>query len=552
MTDVSIRPGMTDTDLKTLERAAIAAGRGTTQDAPLRVVVEPGTHDLMLNQFKLTASFRDVSSEGAVFQGTGAPKNNRSLWLATDATHVVWHGGEVAGADLASVTSRLGTSVQTIHGVTFRDYDSSNDGIGSSNFEGDTLKASARMGLPTKAAPWITHLRSCNFHDWTGRVNTHPIYIHGRYGELHVDACEFAGGFESSALKTTRNVITVRDSRFFGETRQLRGEAPTGERSFSKFIDVPSCSELVVSGCQFFGGYHGSRFGGVSHMIALRNRRDLWGADDIPPADVHWEGGGSVSPIKLKFVDSNVRSGSSRGVYATLGDLVLAISPASVYARTGLAGDLDSWDVTILAGEVPASGRYDLTIRADDGVTRPACKPVRLTVYRDDQYLLVSSFYDATPSKLGLQVNADYWESLGDLADPQNPHSLKAWISDCDFERLQNPDIDPQYRGECHAIRLFGTHPLTAVKQFSINNYLHPVMPTWQDRSTAFVYGNTYAGWRENERYLDISPEGEYRAIDKLWGHNRPAPLVPVPAPRIVQVQPEVATYSRRPGWFRT
>jgi hypothetical protein len=543
--DIIIRPGMSQTEIRNAETVANAAGRGNVIDAPLRIKFESGDYDLRMNSFVFRSPYREIDARGAVFKGTGIPKENAKFSAISDATKVICAGGTVVAADVANLTSRLGTSIQELHDMSFLEYDSWEDGLSCNNYEGDTLKASSRLGVPTKQEPWITSLNGCKFINWSGAVSTHPVYLHGRYGELHVNSCIFAGGRGSSALKTTRNVLSVRKSKFYSEIALLNGAVPVGgSRALNKLVDVPSCSSTIISDCEFHGAYH-PEVGGLYYMVAIRTRRDLWSDDvDLSPADVHWERftQAGPNPIIVPFVDTNVKIDGSVGVYAELNGNKLQTAPKPING--------DNWQVTILPNEVPANGTYSLIIKASDTVKRPQCKPIRLTFVSTSTHRLVSSFINASVETLSKYLDESWWSNLGDLSSPTNPLTHKTWISNCKFVRHPTPQLSNRRgRGRIAGIWSFGAYPIEAKVQFSVQNRIHPVPRTWQDRSTVFTYENKFEGWLEGEEYMGVSSDGAYRPdYDLLHGINPPEPLNPSPKPRIIEVQPQVVT--QMPSWF--
>jgi hypothetical protein len=500
MYDLTVTPGMTDAKVRAAETAS---DRGFTEDAPLRVLVEGGTHDLLTNAIPLTRPYRVIQAVGAEFRGTGDPKHNRALMMLSDATVVTCEGGSVVGADVRPFTQNPGRCEQSLVGMTFADYDAAVDGIGTPGSEGDTLRSSSRKGAPTKEAPWITRLENCSFIDWAGASTTHPIYLEGRYGELHVVGCTFAGGRDSSALKTTRNVLTVRRSQFFGESKQLRGESPDGSRSFSKFIDLASCSDAAIENNIFYGALQG-KAGGVSEMIFSRARRSLWASDDPPPADVHYER--HINPperwadVLVDASNMNLEFDSEGVFYATLDDARLSTPP--------VCSGKDNWLVKITPEEA-IEGSYRVGVWREGTVKRRAHLRPRITIYRDAQHLFVSSFIDATKVKLGRYAKDDWWDTA--------PKFRKV-IRSNRFVREHNPRFSPLMRGKLYAYRDDGTYPGTAVRQFSTNNCVHPIPQGWCDRSIADLENNTFVGWRKNEDYTRIWSQGLTRPDDIKHG----------------------------------
>lgn len=546
---ITVTSATTQLGLAEAEKKAVAAGAGT-EDNPLKVLVEAGQYDTAVMPLKLTAKHRLISAHGATFIGNPDPKLARAIAPWSDAVTCRHNGGEVVRCDVSPFnTPKMngGPSKQIIEDVVFRDYSASKDGLGAPGVEGDTLRGNARAPHPTKEAPWHTEIRRCEFYEWAGKVITHPIYLEGRYGVGIFEDNLFAGGQDNSALKTTRSLVIARRNKFYGERPMRDGALPTGKMSFSKFIDTVSCSEVIVTGNEFHGAYQGGKYGGTTDMVFLQPRRSLWGTDDPGPADVHYEKHlappTAFQPVQVPFSTTQL-----------LGPALVVVTLNGKVAEHSTAAHVkgDDWDVTIAPQDLPGSGHYALGLEyspAAPVVKRKSYKRVSLTVYRDDTSLLVSSFLRSTPESLSRYVKPDYWLQLGDLLDPENPHSVKAYISGNRFIRYENPGLTTA-RGKQNAIRMDGSYPINALRQFSSENKVHPAPPEWRERLVGFLCENEFIGWKPGEPYVRTSSMAGVRPGDAKYGigdgchwfteENEPA------GPAIITLPDGI------PGWFKT
>lgn len=554
MTEIRAFPGMTRDQLRAAEKAS---GRGSTPDAPLIVRFEPGVYDMRVQSFSLQADYRVILAHGARFEGptSGSRQGVQKFEAPCNAIDATMEGGELVGTDVGGLAARRTACRQLFRGVSFRDVSASQDGLGCNNWEGSTLKASSRAWVPTRDEPWVTEIEGCEFIDYAGHTITHPIYLHGRYGELHVRDSIFAGGHGSSAVKSTRNVNTVRRCKFYSESRMLRGEAPIGERSFGKFIDVPAAGEVVVSDCEFYGAFQGSgsagAVGGTTHMVAIRNRRDFWGDDAIPAADISYQRSleGAFNAFRLRYRDCGLHYTAGSAVVDLDGRQLRTLAVPSYPNYSDSINDVDSWEVTVYPDELPVSGSWRMGIEPVTGRSKRANARLKFTVYRDAQHLLVSSMVTASPETLGAWAKPEFWSPFGDLRDPSNPNTYKAWLSGNRFVRVQNPAN--RLRGTLLAIWTEGLYPAEATRQFAVTNRLHPVPSTWVDRSTVFECENTFEGWAPDETTTRVDTLGDFRDWgDERWGDGGEF-LENPPMPTLVTVEPEVVLSTRKPEWFK-
>lgn len=535
MTDITITPDTTPAQLKAAEAAST---RGSTEDAPLRVTVAPGVYNLAFNKLALTKPHR-------VIEGAGAVLTNGETSIAGNARTLVVDGLTVDGADFGSLGGVPLRTEQRFVGLTCKNLQKARDGFGSNSLEGETLKGSNRLGTPTRDEPWVTRFERCHIEDWTGAAGTtHPIYLHGRYGELYVEDCVFAGG-ASSAIKTTRNKLVVRRSKFYAESKMLRGEQPTGERAFSKFIDVPSASEVILTDNEFHCARRDTSGNGSGVTIAVwfNARRSLWSTDDPSPSDITYQRD-TLTPFEVEFSATNLQYDRT-GVHATLGGKRLRTPPRSKYLTVEARPIYsDVWYVTIHPDEID-TGTFALGIEADG--KRNAYRKPTLACWRDARHLLVSSFAGATPDSVSRYALPDYWQQVGDTADPLNPELFHKYLSRNKFVRHHNPAWTR--RVKCEPFRDEGTYPIAELKQFAIQCKWHTVPPEWRERSATWMYENTFEGWTAEElaEYgFSLAPNAfNVERGDEVWG---PGPILDdPPAPRLTFVQPE----ARDPVWMK-
>jgi len=554
MYDLVVSPGMGREALRVAEAAI--TDRGRTEDAPLRIKIE-GTHDLMVNDFPLRSLHRVIDARGAVFQGTGLRKANRDFAGLANGHTIVCEGGSVVAADVVGFGGPT-VSEQLLVGMTFSDYlGLSQDGLGCSGAEGSTMSIS-RSGIPSRDRPWKTTLDGVTILDWVGTAGTtHPTYLHGRPGEFHIINSVLAGGQSCSLLKTTRSLMTVRKSKLYSESCMVRGEPPQGISSAGKMIDVPSGSTLIVSGVEFHVSRH-QKVGGTTNVLWRNPRRSLWSSDEeMAPSDIVYQKG-ALAPFMFLFTATKLGIDAADSVYVTLTSLetgesrIVQARPVCVYSRNPRPINNDLWEVTISPDEVPVSGRFALGIeRADGGRRWPYTKPI-LTVFRDAEHLMVSSFAEATPEKVSRYALPDYWETLGDLDNPENPNTIKAFISGCLIKRHHNPLLGSQ-RPKISMLRVDGTYPIDAVKQFSLNSKAHPVPANWKERAVMFEGDNTFEGWTDEELVEDKYSAGRWsfrEGYDEVWGTGGTILMDP-PEPLIIPVAPIEEVTRRLPEWFR-
>jgi hypothetical protein len=529
--DIYITPSTSKDDLK----AKLAAtSRGKTEDAPLRVSIEPGTYDTLFNPIDLPKRpFKVINAYGAEFTNGSAFKG------CSDSRYLVCEGLELNGTDMAPLRGNPERETHLFKDMKMSNWKKCQDGFGTDGLEGSTLKNSARRGTPTKDNPWITTFENCSFIDWSGTGGiTHPIYMHGRYAELHINKCLFAGGFKASAVKTTRSLLTVKNSKFYSESKMLRGEMPDGTDNFSKFIDVPSCSESVISNNEF----HAGRFGtnkGTTMMIWFNPRRSLISSDDPTPMDLDYQKDqdGNFNPVEVLFEVTGINY-DAVDVYPTLNGRRLRTPARSAYLEDPRPLNKSSWYITIYPDEVE-SATYQLGIERADGGKQISYRKITLTIYKDQKHLLASSFVYGTPESLGRYASEEYWANLGDLADPLNPNSIKKWISGNKFVRYHRPEISA--RPAMWPIRDDGTYPITDVKQFSTNSLIFPVPSTWIDRSTTFMSDdNVFEGWNEREmadpeKFIRMGGMDYREGFDQIFGTGGTIMKNP-PPPRIITV----------------
>lgn len=539
MNDITITP---DTTAPQLKAAEAASARGTTEDAPLRVTVMPGVYDLAFNKLALTKPHR-------VIEGPGAVLTNGETAIAGNARKLVIDGLTLDGADMGSLG---GVPLRTTHdfiNVTCKNLQKARDGFGCNSLEGETLKGANRLGTPTKDEPWVTRFSRCHIEDWVGAAGTtHAVYLHGRYAELIFEDGVIAGG-ASSALKTTRNVLKVRRSKLYAESRMLRGELPTGERALSKFIDAPSSSEVILTDNEFHCSRRDTSGNGAGITIAVwfNARRSLWSTDDPSPSDITYQRD-TLTPFEVEFSATNLQYDRT-GVYATLGGKRLRTPPRSKYLTVEARPIYsDVWYVTIHPDEID-SGVFALGIEADG--KRFAYKKPTLTCWRDARHLLVSSFAGATPELVSRYALPEFWQQLGEPADPLNEQTFKKYVSRNRFVRHHSPAWTKRVKVE--AIRDEGTYPIAELKQFAVQCKWHTVPPEWRERSVSYLYENTFDGWTAEEfaEYGIVLAPNQFNVErgDQVWG---PGPIHDNPeAPQLVRVQPQSEVVSRDPAWMK-
>ena len=135
-------------------------------------------------------------------------------------------------------------------------------------------------------------------------------------------------------------------------------------------------------------------------------------------------------------------------------------------------------------------------------------------------------------------VADDFWKDVraSALADPANACTFKHYVSFNQFEQVAGslPVI---------ALRDDGTYPAEAMSQFSPYVRIKRNHALWAERSTSFLYSNTYVGFDANPRKYRLDNEPNVREIEPLafWPRSGPDDF-----PRVVD-----DLGKELPPWFK-
>jgi hypothetical protein len=94
-----------------------------------------------------------------------------------------------------------------------------------------------------------------------------------------------------------------------------------------------------------------------------------------------------------------------------------------------------------------------------------------------------------------------------------------------------------------YAVRDDGTYAAKATSQFSTTVNIYRTSPFWSERSTNFLFGNTFEGFNEGRSLYELNREPNVRYIEPLsyWPRNGPDQY-----PRVVETPGE-----ELPPWFK-
>lgn len=504
MSELVLTPQTTRDDLRAILRTH---PDGHSELAPLGVRFAPGEYDLATigHPYEIPRAFKNVTAYGATIR-------NGTLGALSDARVLRALGFTLVGADIAPLGGDPDSAQyhEFADGV-FRDTEGSRDGIGCDGAEGDTLGRTARRGAPSRLNPWIMVLRRVKCINWIGAGNkTHNLYPHGRHGVLIVEDSLFAGGNSGSAIKTTRNRVEVRRTRFFAESQMVDGLPPIGERSFSKFIDMPACGSSVIEANEFYASSSRTASSGLTECLWYCNRRELYGTDDPPPADITFQ----VAPFAAFSFDFG-----ESGIKGPLPYVEVLLNGSPVVGAQVQHDVRSDWRVTLPHDAVPVSGVYSVSLRSELGAQTPLDKRIRLTVHRTGDLLMVSSFIHAEPATLARYADPDWWADAPDFEHLVDGN-LFVWVPNS-----VNPN--PSRR----AIRSEGTFPTSALRQFSSGSKWHLVPHGWRERTLVRRRNNTYRGWREFDQTIWMH-QGSPRPDEPAYGPvGDPRFTIPNPIP---------------------
>ena len=135
-------------------------------------------------------------------------------------------------------------------------------------------------------------------------------------------------------------------------------------------------------------------------------------------------------------------------------------------------------------------------------------------------------------------VQDQFWKDVRKvpLTDPTNPCTFKHYISFNQF--IQVPGSLPVF-----AVRDDGTYAAKATSQFSTTVNIYRTSPFWAERSTSFLFGNTFEGFSEERSKYRTNFQPTVKYIDPLayWPRNGPDQY-----PRIIETPGE-----ELPPWFK-
>ena len=122
------------------------------------------------------------------------------------------------------------------------------------------------------------------------------------------------------------------------------------------------------------------------------------------------------------------------------------------------------------------------------------------------------------------------------LGDHANPCTFKHYVSYNKF--IQLPGSLPIY-----SLRDDGTYPARAEVMFSIRTTIHRNHPFWAERSTSFLFGNTYENYGTNQRLYRLNFEPSIKEIKPgaFWPRQGPEEY-----PRVMDQLGE-----ELPPWFK-
>ena len=135
-------------------------------------------------------------------------------------------------------------------------------------------------------------------------------------------------------------------------------------------------------------------------------------------------------------------------------------------------------------------------------------------------------------------VAEKFWKDVRSVAleSETNPCTFKHWISYNQFVQLPGSL-------RVIAVRDDGTYPAKATSQFSPTVDILRNHPLWAERSTSFLFGNTFEGFSEDRAKYRLDNEPNIKTIDPLsfWPRDPPDQY-----PRLTEVPDQ-----ELPAWFK-
>jgi hypothetical protein len=396
----------------------------------------------------------------------------------------------------------------------------SNDVFGSPAYEGDTEDKTVRMGVPIAPNDFKSFFWNNEFLRTGGNSLKHTIYLHGRPDAwLIYNNNRHNGGNSSSAVKATLGHLRVLNSRISAFPDEGDPGDPE-QRLNQQLIDVPSCSDSVIYNNHLIGGHRmvdGVHAGTRTGLIWFSPRRTLWGTDVPRYPDITFQAA-PFNPFVFTFKESDVSGKDYPDAWLEIrrasGDWQRTEAPAT-FAPNASGGGFD-WSIQLSEALFPVNGPYELRMSAGARQTR---YPVQFNVYRNANYLAITSFSDARrdhpwyadgPKAYVMDDGAEYWSAMtrwgGKSAetdgrtDPTNPYTIKKFVSYNTFTWLTGPGLRPERE---EAIRDNGTLPAMEFYSGSTGARFGAVPPNWVDSAVTFLLNNKYEGWKPEDLGTD-------------------------------------------------
>ena len=545
------------------------------------LVGEPGARPRISGQ--------DVRSGGILFYAGYRVTVFRNIELETMVTGS--SGGWRVGVPNRKYWSKL--FVHSTYGLNrskWPDVTAINDDVfGSDSSEGDTTDKTVRFGVPLAPNDWQSFFWNNQFLKTGGNVLKHTIYLHGRPDAwLVYNNNVHNGGNQSSAVKATvghYRVLNSRISAFADENNPGDLSDPLNQQ----LLDVPSASDVAIYNNHLIGGKRlvdGKAAGTRAGLISFRQRRTLWGSDIPRYPDVTFQDA-PFKQFSFPFDDSDVAGDTYPNATVEIRKENGSWQPAAKGPAfvPNAKGSGDDWIVTLDPDEISQNGIYEVRIVGGDLASKA---PVQLTVYRNSNYLAVTSFQDAHlqlpwysdgPKAFVPDAGQEYWDAMrswknGSSPDgraiPDNPFTFKKFVAFNRFTWLNHPDLVSDSH---ESIRDSGTLPATAIYIGSTASRYGAVPPNWLDASVTFLANNSYEGWHAEDvgtsafRRTDapsiaqmdqnrLYGPGQDKADKSFWP-NHDAPLPADREPLMVEVGGERKPGSPNvqevplPAWFR-